>query len=159
MVTVNAIAPTATILVAGVGNLFLGDDAFGIHVIERLAKRALPANVRLEDFGIRGLDLAYALLERRALTILVDAAPRGGAPGTLYVLEVEPQGLPELDTHAIDPANVLRLAEALGGRPGRVILVGCEPASLDGDDLSPPVMAAIEPACDLVQQWIERADA
>ena len=155
----KTLAPTAAILVAGIGNLFLGDDAFGIHVIERLARRYLPANVQVEDFGVRGLDLAYALLEPRALTILVDATPRGGAPGSLYVLDLEPDGQPELDTHAIDPANVLRLVAALGGRPGRVMLVGCEPASLDNDHLSRAVARAIEPACDIVQQLIERNDA
>jgi hydrogenase maturation protease len=156
---VNAIAPAATILLAGIGNLFLGDDGFGSQVICRLAQRSLPANVHAEDFGIRGLDLAYALLEPRVLTILEDATPRGGAPGTLYVLELEPDGQPEFDTHAIDPANVLRLVAALGGRPGRVILVGCEPTSFDGEHLSPPVAAAIEPACDLVQDLIDSIHA
>jgi hydrogenase maturation protease len=159
MLTVNAIAPTATILVAGIGNLFLGDDAFGLHVIDRLAKRPLPANVDVEDFGVRGLDLAYALLQPRPLTILVDATRREGAPGTLYVLELEADGRAELDTHAIDPANILRLVASLGGQPGRILLVGCEPSWFDSDDLSPPVAAAIDPACDLVQELIDRMDA
>lgn len=156
-------APTATILVAGIGNLFLGDDAFGIHVVERLGAHGLPLAVHVADFGIRGLDLAYALLEPRTLTILVDATPRGGVPGSLYVLELEPDGLPEFDTHAIDPANVLRLVAALGGQPGRIILVGCEPASIDididSDGLSPAVAAAVDPACCLIRELIERGDA
>ena len=159
MVSARAIAPGTTILVAGIGNLFLGDDAFGSHVIDRLATIGLPANVHVEDFGVRGLDLAYALLEPHALAILVDATPRGGEPGNLYVLEPEIDGPPELDTHAIDPTNVLRLVAALGGRPGHVLLVGCEPSSFDGEGLSAPVAAAIEPACALVQELIGRIDA
>jgi len=157
--TAEAEAPTATILVAGIGNLFLGDDAFGVHVVERLGAQELPPAVQVVDFGIRGLDLAYALLEPHTLTILVDATPRGREPGRLYVLELEPHGLPELDTHAIDPANVLRLVAALGGRPGRMILLGCEPASIDGDDLSPAVAASIEPACELIRELIARCHA
>src|ERR1700758_4827464 len=79
------------ILVAGVGNIFLGDDAFGVEVVQRLARRALPDGVRVVDFGIRGLDLVYALLDGYETVVLVDAAPRGGSPGTLYVLEPEPE--------------------------------------------------------------------
>ena len=157
--TVQAAAPTASILVAGIGNVFLGDDAFGIRVVERLGAQGLPRSVHVADFGIRGLDLAYALLEPHTLTILVDATPRDWLPGTLYVLDLEPDGLPEFDTHAIDPANVLRLVAALGGQPGRIVLVGCEPASIDGYALSPGVTAAIEPACDLIRQLIDRGYA
>jgi hydrogenase maturation protease len=158
-VSATALAPASTILIAGIGNLFLGDDAFGSRVIGRLATAALPAHVQVEDFGIRGLDLAYALLEPRSLSILVDATRRGGAPGTLYVVELEPDGPPVFDTHAIDPANVLRLVAALGGQPGRIVLIGCEPASIDGDELSPTVAAAIDPACDLIWKLIESAHA
>ncbi|MGH7848434.1 MAG: hydrogenase maturation protease, partial [Candidatus Binatia bacterium] len=79
----SAMTP-AKILVAGIGNIFLGDDGFGVEVARELAKRKLPESVRVVDFGIRGFDLAYALLDGYDLTILVDAAPRGGLPGTLY---------------------------------------------------------------------------
>lgn len=151
----NAVAPSAAILIAGIGNLFLGDDAFGVRVVERLTASPLPANVHVEDFGIRGLDLAYALLEPHALTLMVDATPRGGPPGNLYVLEVEPDGPPVLDTHAIDPANILRLVAALGGHPSRTLLIGCEPAVLEGDVLSPAVAEAVEPACELIRELID----
>ena len=109
------------VLVAGIGNIFLGDDAFGIEVVQRLAQRPQPAGVRVVDFGIRGLDLTYALLDGCDAVVLVDAIPRGGSPGTLYVLEPEVEGSagPEsgdlmLDAHSLDPTKVLRLATALG---------------------------------------------
>jgi hydrogenase maturation protease len=152
------------ILVACIGNIFLGDDAFGVEVARRLLTRPWPASVRIEDFGIRGLDLTYALLDAYDAVILVDAAPRGRAPGTLYVIEPEP-GPPDvsapgaadalIDTHALDPAKVLRLAAAMGGRVRRVILIGCEPAPAVPEDdmqmgLSPPVQAAVDEAAKLV---------
>jgi hydrogenase maturation protease len=156
------------VLIAGVGNVFLGDDAFGVEVVRRLATRALPDGVRVRDFGIRGLDLAYALLDRCDAAILVDAAPRGaGPPGTLYVIEADP-GPPVraaegpgimLDTHAMDPEKVLRLVAAMNGRIGRVLIVGCEPATLGAEDdvemgLSPPVAAAVEEAVKLVESLV-----
>ena len=105
------------VLVAGVGNIFLGDDAFGVEVVQRLARRPLPDGVRVVDFGIRGFDLTYALLDGYEAVILVDAAPRGGRPGTLYVIEPELDdgGEPPatglmIDPHNLDPARVLRLA-------------------------------------------------
>src|SRR5690242_11935071 len=122
------------ILVACVGNIFLGDDAFGVEVARRLARRELPDGVRVGDFGIRGLDLTYALLDGYEAVVLVDAAPRGGPPGTLYVLDVAGEGLPDaegaapvIETHGMDPVKVLRLAAALGGPVGRLLLVACEP--------------------------------
>src|SRR5439155_18140778 len=121
------------ILVAGVGNIFLGDDAFGVEVAQRLARRALPDGVRVVDFGIRGLDLTYALLDGYAVVILVDALPRGGPPGTLYVLEVTDEPPPAedagplIETHNMDPVKVLRLAAAMGARVERLLVVGCEP--------------------------------
>ncbi len=118
------------ILIAGIGNIFLGDDAFGVEVAQRLAGCALPEDVRVVDFGIRGLDLAYALLDGYEMVILVDAAPRGGRPGTLYVLEVPLGDAAEgdgvlVETHDLDPAKVLRLAASMGGArrssdPGRL---------------------------------------
>lgn len=156
------------VLIAGIGNVFLGDDAFGVEVARRLATRALPDGVRVRDFGIRGLDLAYALLDGCDAAILVDAAPRGAAPpGTVYVIEVDP-GAPApaakgpevmLDTHAMNPEKVLRLVEAMNGRIGRVLVVGCEPATLGPEDdvqmgLSPPVAAAVEEAVKLVESLV-----
>src|SRR5262249_7088046 len=140
------------VLVAAVGNIFLGDDAFGVVVVQRLVQRPLPDGVRVVDFGIRGLDLAYALLEGYEAVVLVDALPRGGAPGTLYVLEPE---APEpaaadlmVEGHGLDPVKVLRLAAALGGKVGHLLVVGCEPGPLgEAEDLSlglsEPVRAAV----------------
>ena len=154
------------ILVAGIGNIFLGDDAFGVEVAARLATRPLPASVRVVDFGIRGLDLVYALVDGFDLAILVDAVPRGGAPGTLYTIEPE---LPdasadqpvELATHGMDPVKVLLLARAMGSTTDRLLVVGCEPAWLgDGDaggmGLSECVRAAIDPAVALIEALIAR---
>ena len=117
------------------------------------------------DFGIRGLDLAYALLDDREATILVDAVPRGGPPGTLYVIEPDPEeataGDPVIEGHAMDPVRVLRMAAAMGGRPRGVVVVGCEPATLGSDDdpamgLSPPVEAAVEEAIRLIISLVDR---
>jgi hydrogenase maturation protease len=148
------------ILIAGVGNIFLGDDAFGVAVAQRLAQAGLPEEVRVVDFGIRGLDLTYALLEDYQSVILVDAAPRGGPPGTLYVLDVGDEspmhaGDPGIETHSMDPARVRRLAAAMGGSVGRLLLVGCEPTSPgESDDLlaglSQPVRAAVDEAVSLI---------
>src|SRR6516162_9596523 len=108
------------ILVAGVGNIFLGDDAFGVEVAQRLMPRPQPEGVRVVDFGIRGLDLAYTLLDGYEAVVLVDAAPRGGTPGTLYVLEPDlesltssDEGAPMIETHNLHPARVLRLVAAM----------------------------------------------
>src|SRR5262245_39805418 len=107
----------ARILIAGIGNIFLGDDAFGVEVVRRLVQRPLPDGVRVVDFGIRGLDLAYDLVNGYEAVILVDATPRGGQPGTLYVLEPTREEMPDaadaglmVETHALDPVKVLRLA-------------------------------------------------
>src|SRR5438270_11291018 len=106
-------------LVAGLGNDFLGDDAFGVEVVQCLARRDLPGGVRVGDFGIRGLALTYALLDGYEAVVLVDAAPRGGPPGTLYVLEIpreEGTAAPLLEPHGMDPVKVLRLAASMGGQ-------------------------------------------
>jgi hydrogenase maturation protease len=152
------------ILVAGVGNIFLGDDAFGVEVVRRLAGRPLPAGVEVVDFGIRGLDLTYALLEPYAAVIIVDAASRGGAPGTLYVIEPEwdesaaPISL-TAELHALDPAKVLRLARSMGGTIKKIFVVGCEPQLRAEDDdfgvaLSSPVQAAVEEAVSLIESLV-----
>ena len=108
-----------TILVAGIGNILLGDDGFGVEVVNRLAERSLPDGVQVVDFGIRGLDLAYALLEEYDAVIFVDATSRGQTPGTLYVIEVpcEQPGEISIDAHGMDPVKVLSLARALGAPP------------------------------------------
>jgi hydrogenase maturation protease len=152
-----------SVLVAGIGNIFLGDDAFGCEVVRRLAVRPLPAGVEVVDFGIRGFDLAHALMDSAATAVLVDATPCGGAPGTLYLIEVDTAGQdgpPSVETHAMDPATVLRLVHALGGKPPRVLVVGCEPASVDLDDggwmgLSPAVEAAVDEAVRMVESLVE----
>ncbi|MGH7170885.1 MAG: hydrogenase maturation protease, partial [Gemmataceae bacterium] len=154
------------ILIAGIGNIFLGDDAFGVEVAQRLARRALPDEVRVIDFGIRGLDLTYALLDGYETVILVDALPRGGAPGTLYVLEPASdevcKSVPaSIETHGMDPVKVLRLAEAMGGKIERLLLVGCEPMpASDYEDMQPglsvAVRAAVEAAISLVEALIVR---
>ena len=143
------------VLVAGIGNVFLGDDAFGVEVVARLRGRALPEGVRVVDFGIRGLDLALSL-ERCDAAILVDATSRGGAPGTLYVLEPEVGGDPDplLSPHGLTPLAVLaRLTP--GARPRVVRIVGCEPESFgEGDEppgLSAPVRAAVDEAATMVE--------
>jgi hydrogenase maturation protease len=155
------------ILVAGIGNIFLGDDAFGVEVVGRLARHEQPEEVRVVDFGIRGLDLAYALLDGYEAVILVDALPRGGPPGTLYVLEPAsspPEGEgagPLIETHGMDPVKVLRLAAAMGGQVKRLLLVGCEP-SAPGEvedmvaGLSDPVRQAVGEAVVLVESLVGR---
>jgi hydrogenase maturation protease len=144
------------LLIACIGNIFLGDDAFGVEVARRLVEQPFPAEVQVIDFGIRGLDLAYALLDGYEAVILVDAVPRGEAPGTLYVLELdaeessEPDGAELLiDAHSLDPARVLRVARAMGARVERLLLVGCEPESVAAaDDIQPGLSAAVGAAVD-----------
>jgi hydrogenase maturation protease len=156
------------VLVAGVGNIFLGDDAFGVEVAQRLLRRGLPDVVRVVDFGIRGLDLTYALLDGYEAVVLVDAIPRGGRPGTLYVLEADPVAAtgspcdgPAIEAHSLDPAKVLRLAAAMGGQVGRLLLVGCEPTPPGEADemtlgMSDPVRAAVDEAVPLVEALVAK---
>jgi hydrogenase maturation protease len=142
-----------TILVAGCGNIFLGDDGFGSVVARRLAATALPEGVKVTDFGIGGIHLAYELTGGYTTTILIDALPRGGDPGTLYVFEPTPGDAADasVDAHDMTPEAVLALAATLGGTTGRVLLVGCEPADTSpGMELSPPVAGAVARAADLV---------
>ena len=129
------------ILIAGIGNIFLGDDGFGVEVARHLTNIEFPSEVRVADFGIRGLDLAYALQDGYDATILIDAFPHGEAPGTVYVVEPDlgdPGAIANqanfIEPHAMNPVNVLRMAIAMNGRLKRVLLVGCEPASLGGDE-------------------------
>jgi hydrogenase maturation protease len=153
-------------LIAGIGNIFLGDDGFGVEVITRLAGSGLPEGVEVKDFGIRGMDLAYALQDDYDLVVFVDATPRGGEPGTVYLIEpeIEDDGEVSLDTHGMDPVKVIRLARALGARPTRTLVVGCEPQVIPGgedyDDmlmeLSEPVRAAVEEAAKLVESLVTK---
>jgi hydrogenase maturation protease len=146
------------ILVAGIGNVFLGDDGFGVEVVARLDGRELPEGVEVADFGIRGFDLAYALMDGPDAAILVDALPRGEAPGTLFVLEPDLDdldGAAALDSHAMNPAAVLAMVRQHGGAVPPTWIVGCEPAVLDPDGaghmgLSEPVAAAVDEAAGMV---------
>ncbi len=151
-----------SILVACIGNIFQGDDAFGCEVAKVLMRRAPLEDVRVVDFGIRGLDLTYALMDAPELTILVDAVSRGGEPGTLYVIEpeLEDEGEQAIDAHSMDPVQVLRAVRGMGGRLGHILLVGCEPADLGGEEgrmgLTPPVTAAVEQAADMVASLVAK---
>jgi hydrogenase maturation protease len=146
-------------LVAGVGNIFLGDDGFGVEVARQLAGRPLPAGVEVVDVGIRGVHLAYELLDGCDLLVLVDASARGEEPGTVSVIEVGPGDLaagPSLiDAHGLAPDDVLALVRRLGGRPARTLVVACEPADLAaGMDLSAPVRAAVPEAVRLIETML-----
>ncbi|WP_039924040.1 hydrogenase maturation protease [Amycolatopsis decaplanina] len=153
---------TPRILVAGIGNVFLGDDGFGVEVVRRMSTKVLPDRVRVADYGVRGMHLAYDLVAGQYdLTVMVDATTRGDAPGTVYVVELDlPEGPPRptaeaLDAHGMQPDVVLNLVALLGGDPGRVLLVGCEPAVLDHRmELSPAVAAAVDTAADAVADLI-----
>src|SRR5215831_19340326 len=144
-------------VVAGIGNIFLGDDAFGVELARRLGNEQLPEGVTVADYGIRGMHLAYDLLEMAPdTTILLDAVSRGGEPGTIYVLEIGSGDVPGIEPSAVDahgmaPDAVLALLENLGGSAGRTLLVGCEPVSTEeGIGLSPVVTAAVEKAVGVV---------
>jgi hydrogenase maturation protease len=188
---------TGRMLIAGVGNIFLSDDGFGVEVASRLATADLPDWVRVADYGISGMHLAYDLAEGYESTILVDATPRGGEPGTVYVMELDTgvpsaaapgapvapaapvapgapvapaapvvpgapvpgSGVPLLDAHGMQPDVVLGMLNLLGAEPGRVFLVGCEPASIDeGIGLSEPVSAAVDEAVRIVLDLVRTAD-
>jgi hydrogenase maturation protease len=183
---------TGRMLIAGVGNIFLSDDGFGVEVASRLATADLPDWVRVADYGISGMHLAYDLAEGYESTVLVDATPRGGEPGTVYVMELDTGvpspadaptappapatpapatpapapgapvasgGVPLLDAHGMQPDVVLGMLNLLGAEPGRVFLVGCEPASIDeGIGLSEPVSAAVDEAVRIVLDLVRTAD-
>jgi hydrogenase maturation protease len=145
----------------------MADDAFGVEVARRLAARVLPDDVRVVDFGIRGMDLVYALLDGYETTILVDATQRGGAPGSLYVIEPDlgelDSGRVEFQGHGLDPMAVLAVAKRMGAEFGRMLVVGCEPATLEADDghigLSEPVLAAAAEAVTLIESLVEASDS
>jgi hydrogenase maturation protease len=152
------------VLVAGVGNIFLGDDAFGVEVLRQLEAGPPAPGVRMADFGIRGFDLAYALLEEWDLAIFVDAATRGEPPGTLYVLRpdaTDPAAAVEAQGHGMNLPKVFAFARTLGRLPERMILVGCEPSPPGGEEvaagLSDVVRSAVGPAAALVRAFAVRA--
>jgi hydrogenase maturation protease len=154
------------VLVAGIGNIFLGDDGFGSEVARRLVSRGLPDNVEVVDFGIRGIDLGYALLEAYDVVILIDAMQRGGVPGSVYLVEPDLDEVATDDAlehesftpHALDPATVLRYVAALGGQRPRLLLVACEPKSLGGEEgfmgLSEPVTAGVAAAVQMIEELL-----
>ena len=163
---------TSRMLVAGVGNIFLGDDGFGVEVARRLATEDLPEWVRVADYGISGMHLAYDLANGYETTILIDATSRGDDPGTVYVIELDhsqppgvaadsPAGRSQLfDAHGMQPDVVFGVLDMLGADAGKVLLVGCEPASVDyGIGLSPPVTAAVGEAVRVVRGLIKAAGA
>ncbi len=144
-------------LVAGVGNVFLGDDGFGVEVARLLAEKPQPDGVEIADFGIRGVHLVYELLDGCDLFVLIDAAPRGYEPGTVTVLEVDPDdaapGAPVMDGHGLSPDDLFAMLATMGGRPGRSLLVACEPADVSAVmGLSEPVRAALPHAVRAVEE-------
>jgi hydrogenase maturation protease len=152
------------ILVACVGNIFLGDDGFGVEVALRLSSRPLPKEVIVKDFGIRGFDLAYALLNPYRLVILVDACPRGGEPGNVYLIEPDPAKADisaQLEAHSMNPVRVLQTVQSMGGAMNRILIVGCEPVDLGSDEegklgLSEPVAASVDEAVHLVEMLVSK---
>jgi hydrogenase maturation protease len=150
------------VLIAGIGNIFLQDDGFGVEVVRRLAAESVPEGVRVADFGIRGVHLAYEILDGGYdAVILVDAAPRGEEPGTVYLIEpdIETTAAQEsvsLDAHGMDPQVVIQTIKTLGGMRGRLYVVGCEPQETEeGIGLSAPVVRGVEEAIHLVHKLVE----
>src|ERR1051326_8958973 len=126
------------VLIAGIGNIFLGDDGFGSETARRLAVRLQPGDVRIADFGISGLDFAYALLDGYSATIMIDAVQRGGQPGTIYVIQPDLDEInevePKIDAHTMDPLRVLALARSMGAELKNIFIVGCEPETCASSD-------------------------
>lgn len=151
------------ILIAGVGNAFLSDDGFGGAVAQRLENRGVPSGVTVMDFGTGGLDLAYEVMRGYDALVIVDVSRQGGEPGTLYVMEpdeAEVEGGIEdgelINPHGMDPKTVLRFVKSVGGWPGKVVIVACEPTTVEemGMELSEDVAAAVERAVDSVLEQI-----
>jgi hydrogenase maturation protease len=151
------------ILVAGIGNIFFGDDAFGCEVAAALMRRSLPEEVRVVDFGIRSYDLAYAIMDGPDITILVDATSQGKTPGTVFLIEPDLNSLDNennevLNAHSMNPVRVLQTVRSMGGKSGRIYLVGCEPAVLEPEEgamgLSAIVQAAVPKALEMIESLI-----
>jgi hydrogenase maturation protease len=154
---------TTPILVAGIGNIFLGDDGFGPEVIRHVPDRIAGPRVRVVDYGIRGMHLAYDLLDGCEALVLVDALPSRGAPGTMHVFEADHETLSAgicLDAHAMDPVAVFASLNALGGTPPYTIIVGCEVETVEeGIGLSEAVTAAVPKAAQAVDDVVANLSA
>ena len=153
------------ILVAGIGNIFKGDDGFGVEVVARLARLGVPEGVKVVDFGIRGIDLTYALMDGYSAAVMIDTMRRGEPPGTVSVIEPEPEPIDDpsglgFSPHDLDPAKVLRLARLLGETCPRLLVIACEPLTFGDEDgamgLSAPVAAAVDPAVNAVAVLVRR---
>ncbi|MFI0787761.1 hydrogenase maturation protease [Streptomyces lydicus] len=158
-------APPGRTLIAGVGNIFLGDDGFGVEAVRRLGEHPLPEGVEVIDAGVRGIHLAYQMLDGYHTVLLVDATARGTEPGTLHLLDATDPAATRtrdtaLDGHHMTPDAVLALLDTLsagtgGRRPRRVMVLGCEPADLaEGIGLSQPVDAAVDEAVRMIRQLV-----
>jgi hydrogenase maturation protease len=153
------------ILIACIGNIFLGDDGFGVEVARELSAMQLSSDVKLVDFGIRGLDLAYALLHPWQAVVMVDAVKRGGTPGTLYLMQPSDTATvpPGVDPHAVDPMRVLSTAKSIGQVNAELYILGCEPRDF-GDEyegrmgLSLQVQAAVPEAASMVREMVSRLE-
>ncbi len=152
------------ILIAGIGNIFLGDDAFGCEVVHQLTVRGVPDGVTVADFGVRSYDLAFALTDNFDAVILVDAVGCGGGPGALYLIEpkVEDPGCPEnrsVDAHTMDPVAVIHMARCLGNVCSKLFVVGCEPANCGNEDgqmgLSPIVREVFPKAIEMIDSLVK----
>ncbi|HYG75150.1 MAG TPA: hydrogenase maturation protease [Planctomycetota bacterium] len=150
------------VLVAGIGNIFLGDDGFGVAVVQRMVQRGVLKSVCIRDFGIRGLDLVYALMDGYDILILVDAMQQGRAPGTVFVMEPDVDhtsmdGYAAPEPHSMTPIKVFSLLNSMGGAPPKITrLVGCEPESFGLEQegrmgLSVPVAGAVDAAANIVE--------
>lgn len=160
-------AQAKAILIACIGNIFLGDDGFGVEVARQLANRSFPHGVKVADFGIRGFDLAYAFMDGYETTILVDACPGEGQPGTLFLVEPDLQNLDSaesqqalIDPHGMNPISVLRTAKSMGAEFRRILVLGCVPATLGPEEgqmgLSAPVAAAVDEAVRLLDSLVKK---
>ncbi|MEV6563712.1 hydrogenase maturation protease [Streptomyces kronopolitis] len=161
--------PPVKTLIAGVGNIFLGDDGFGVEAVRRLGEHELPEGVEVVDIGVRGIHLAYRMLDGYHTVLLVDAAARGDEPGTVHLLDASDPATARprttaLDGHHMTPDTVLALLDTLsagtdGRRPDRVLVIGCEPAEVaEGIGLSAPVAGAVDEAVALILQLVGAAE-
>ena len=149
---------TPRVMVAGIGNVFLNDDGFGCAVAARLLAEPGREGVKVIDYGIRGMHLAYDLLDGYDALVIIDALPRGGSPGDINVLQVraEDLGTGDFDAHGMEPTSVLASLGSLGGELPLTYVVGCEPGDVgEGMDLTPPVAEAVDRAVDTVRQLLE----
>lgn len=153
------------ILVAGIGNIFFGDDGFGVTVAQKLLQTELPESVRVVDYGIRSYDLAYAILDEYDAVVLVDATQQGHEPGTVYLIEPDLSQLHKLNgeivnAHSMNPVRVLHMVQSMGGQPERIYLVGCEPAVLETENgyigLSDVVQTAVPQAIQMIRNLINK---